>query len=218
MRPAGLHWSGIRQLGGYHGDNCGTEGAQVWLKHTSVCGTTAPPSKINKSALTCSSECTLASVPPASVSHDCDGLPLQEERTSTCEESYGTKLSATALTAQMCHFDGYTYGDTGLPFPSYVTTTLLQCFDSTVAQAEKFDACDGTNSTVGETCVGSCSWRQSKSKSVACPTGSLPACHVTRCSTSTNPGSIGARKDDENITCGASHQGDGAVGFECQPP
>ena len=72
--------------------------------------------------------------------------------------------------------------------------------DSTIAQTEKFDALDCTNSTVGETRVGSCaigyelasgdSLRAltcvSKNESVACLTGSLPACQVTRCSTSTN--------------------------------
>ena len=128
-----------------------------------------------------------------------------------CRENHGAKSSATALTAQICHFDGYTYAVTGLLFTSCVTTTLWQCSDSTVAQTEKFDARDCTNSTVGETRVGSCAvgcelasgdslralTRVSKNESVACLTGSLPACQVTRCSTSTNPVSIGVSKDGE---------------------
>ena len=99
----------------------------VWLKLARVCGTTAPPFKINNPPLTCSSECSLASVPPASASHDCDGLALQEDCTANCAESYEAKSSATAVTAQICHFDGYTCADTDLQFPSCVTTTLSQC-------------------------------------------------------------------------------------------
>ena len=69
----------------------------------------------------------------------------------------------------------YTYADTGLPFPSCVTTTLLQRSDSTVTQTEKFDALDCTNSTVGETCVvgryqlRACFWRHSNSAPRALP-------------------------------------------------
>ena len=129
------------------GGNCGAESGHgvaetdcVWNDSTSL--------KINNSPFTCSSECSLASVPPASASHDCNGLALQEEGTATCAESYEVKSSATALTTQKCNFDGNT--DTGLLFPSCVTTTLLRCSDSTIAQNEKFDAVDCTNSTVGE--------------------------------------------------------------------
>ena len=160
----------------------------VWLKLTRVWndGTSL---KITNPPFTCSSECSLASVPPASASHHCNGLTLQEEGIAICAESYEAKSSAKALTTQICHFDGWTYADTVLPFPSCVTTTLLQCSDSTVARTEKFDALDCTNSTVGETCVVGCavgyelasgdSLRAltcvSKNESVACLTGSLLA-------------------------------------------
>ena len=86
-----------------------------------------------------STEGNLASVPPASASHDCDGLSLQEECTATCAESCKAKLRATALTAQISHLDGCTYTDTGLQFPIGVTTTMLQCSDITIAQNEKLD-------------------------------------------------------------------------------
>ena len=56
--------------------------------------------------------------------------------------------------------------------------------------------------------------RVSKNESVACLIGSLLACQVTRCSTSTNPVSIGVSKEGENITYGASCQAACAVGFE----
>ena len=127
------------------------------------------------------------------MSHDCDGLALQEECTATCAESCEAKLSATASTTQICHFDGYTYADTGLQFSSCVTTTLLQCSDSTIAQNEKLDALDCTNSTVGESCVVGCATGYefasgdslrartcvSENESVAFLTGSLLACQVT---------------------------------------
>ena len=209
-------------------DNCGAEGAHgvaetdpcVWNDSTSL--------KINNSPRACSSECSLAFVPPASASHDCDGLTLQEERTATCAERYEAKSSATALTTQICHFDGYTNADTALQFSSCVTTTLLQCSDNPIAQTEKFDALDCTNSTVGETCVVGCatgfelasgdSLRAltcvSENESVAWLTGSLPACQVTRCSISTNPVPIGVSEDCEHITYGASGQAAWAVGFE----
>ena len=112
--------------------------AMVWLKLT-VCGTIARPSKLTiLLSRAHQTECSLASVPPASASHDCNGLALQEEGTATFAESYEVKSSATALTTQICNFDGYT--DTGLLFTSCVTTTLLRCSDSTIAQNEKFDA------------------------------------------------------------------------------
>ena len=101
----------------------------VRLKLTRVCGTTAPPSKINNPPpLACSSECSLASVPPASASHDCDSLALQEECTANRAKSYEAKSNATALTGQICHFDGYTDANTGLQFPSCVTTTFVTVF------------------------------------------------------------------------------------------
>ena len=96
-------------------------------------------------------------------------------------------------------------------------TTLSQCSDSTITQTEKFDALDRTNSTVGGTCVVRCaagyklasgdSLRAltcvSENESVACLTGSWPACKVTRCLTSTNPVPIGVSEDCESIKYGA---------------
>ena len=98
-------------------DNCGTEGGpwmaetypRVWNDSTSL--------KINNPPFACSSECSLAFFPPASASHDGDGFTLQEEYTATCAERHWAKLSATALTTQMCHFDGYTFADTANRFP-----------------------------------------------------------------------------------------------------
>ena len=160
----------------------------VWLKLTHVFGTTAPPLKIYNPPLS-----SPASVPPAKASHVCDGFTLQKECAATCAQSYGAKSSATELTTQMWHFDGFTNADTALLLPICITTTLWQCSDNTVAQTEKFNALDCTNSTVGETRVGSCAigyelasgaslgalTRVSKNESVACLTGSLPACQVT---------------------------------------
>ena len=172
----------------------------------------APPSKLT---------IILSFVPPPSASHDCDGLTLQEECTATCAESYEAKLRATSLAIQTCHFDGYTYADTSLQFPSCVTTTLLQCSD--IAQTEKFDAPDCTNSTVGETCVvgcatgcelASCDSLGPLTCVSACLTTSWPACQVTRWSTSTNPVPTGASEDCENTTYGASCQAACTVGFE----
>ena len=80
------------------GDNCGAEGAHGVAE-------TDPCVWNDSTSLTCSSECSLASVPPASASHDCNGLTLQEEGTATCAESYEAKSSATALPTQICHFD-----------------------------------------------------------------------------------------------------------------
>ena len=86
------------------GDNCGAEGAHG-VAETDLCVWNDSSSlKINSPPLSCSSECSLASVPPASVSHDCDGFALQEECTANCAESYEAKSNATALTAQICHF------------------------------------------------------------------------------------------------------------------
>ena len=92
---------------------------------------------MNHHPLICSSEGNLASVPPARASHDFNGLALQEECPATGAESYEAKLRATALTAQIRHSDGYTYAAKGLQFTRCVTTTLLRCSDSTLAQNEK---------------------------------------------------------------------------------
>ena len=96
------------------------------------------------------------------------------------------------------------------------------------ASLEKLNAPEGTNSTVGDTCVVGCAagcelasgdslgalTGVSENERVACLTGSLLACQVTRCSTSTNPVPIGVSEDCEHITHGASCQAARAVGFE----
>ena len=169
---------------------------------------------MNNPLVLCSSEGSLASVSSASARHDCNSLALHDGCPATCAESYEAKWRSTALTTQIHHFDGKPNGAEGLQFPSCVTMTLLQCSDSTIAQNDKFEALDYTNSTAGETCiVGSTlgyelvsgdSFRTltcvSENESVACLTGSLPACCVTRRWTCTNPGQIGVSEDGENIT------------------
>ena len=146
------------------------------------------------------SECSLASVPPASTSHDGDDLAFQEEGTTTCTEDYKAKSRVIASTTRTGHLDGCTSADVGWQFPVCVTTTVLLCFASTLAQNERRDA-PGYELASGDslralTCV-------SENESVACLVGSLPARQVTRCSTRTNPVSIGVSEDCENITCGA---------------
>ena len=148
-----------------------------------------------------SSECSLASVPPASASHDCDGLALQEEGTTTCADDCEAKLRVIASTTRTGHLDGYTSADVGWQFSVWVTTTVLLFFPSTPAQNKRLHALDCPNSTVGETCIVGCTTGYelasgdslgalvcvSKNESIACLTGSLLACQVTRCSASTNP-------------------------------
>ena len=57
------------------------------------------------------------SVPPVSAGHDCDGLHFAGRMPCHLRrESYEAKSSATALTTQICHFDGNTYADTGVQF------------------------------------------------------------------------------------------------------
>ena len=179
----------------------------VWLKLTRVYGTTALPSKLTILLLCAHQNVVL---PP---SHQQVPVTIvmvslcKKECTANCTESYEAKSSATALTGQICHVDGYTHADTGLQFPSCVTTKLSQCSDSPIAKTEKFDALDCTNLTVGGTCIvgyatgyklaSGDSLRSltcvSENESVACLTGSWSACQVTRCSTSLNPVPIGVR-------------------------
>ena len=82
--------------------------------------------------------------------YDSDGLAFQQEGTATCTKGYEATSRITVPTTRTCHFDDYTSADTGWQFPMGVTTTWSQCSDST-------DAPDHTNSTVGGTCVVSCS-------------------------------------------------------------
>ena len=165
----------------------------VWLKLTRVCGTSAPPSKLTilhlrahqSAVLPPSHQQVQVAIATVSLCRK-NALPL-------AQRAARPSWSATASTTQICHFDGYTHADTGLQFPSCVTTTLLQCSDSTIAQNEKLDAPDCTNSTVGESCVVGCaagyelasgdSLRArtcvSENESVAFLTGSLHACQGT---------------------------------------
>ena len=145
----------------------------VWNDSTSF--------KVNNLPLTCSSECSLASVPPASASHDCDCLALQEECTANCAESYEAKSSATTLIPQVCHFDGYTNAATGLQFTSCVTTTLSQCCASTLAQTEKFDALDCLHDGLRywlRACFGRQSWSAHvcQPERERCLSNYVPAC------------------------------------------
>ena len=87
--------------------------------------------------LTRLSECSLAFVPLAGTSQEGDGLAFQEEGTATCTDGYETKSSEIAPTTRTRHLDGYTSVDGGWQFPKWVTTTVLQCSDSTIAQNEK---------------------------------------------------------------------------------
>ena len=116
------------------GNNGGAEGAHGMAETHSRVGNGSISFKIHNPPLTCSSEDSPASVPPASASHDCDDLVLQGECATLCAECYEAKSSATALTTQICHFNGYTYADAGCQFSICVTATLWQCSDSTVAQ------------------------------------------------------------------------------------
>ena len=88
---------------------------------------------------------------------DGDGLAFQQEGTATCTEGYEAKSRVTVPTARTCHLDDYTSADTGWLFLIGVTTTVSLCSDSTITQTEKLSAPDHTNSTVGGTCVVSCS-------------------------------------------------------------
>ena len=121
-------------------------------------------------------------------------------RKSVLSVSYEAKLRATVLTVQIRYFDGHARAAKALQFPSWITTTLLQCSDGTLVQNGKFDALDGTNSTAGETCVAGRDLGDevvsgnslgtltvvSKNESLARLAGSLSACRVTRRSTCIN--------------------------------
>ena len=86
-------------------------------------------------------------LPPTSMSYEGDGLVFQEEGTATCTEDYEPKSRVTASTTRTCHLDGYTSANTGWQFTICVTTTVLPCFDSTLAQNTRLHAPDRTNST-----------------------------------------------------------------------
>ena len=103
----------------------------VRMRRTRVCGTTAPFPRFTillratLSAASPPSDGSLASVPLARASHDCDGFTLQEEFPATCTKANEAKSKVTASTAQICHFDGCTCADTGWQFPICVTTNVM---------------------------------------------------------------------------------------------
>ena len=204
LNPVGYHAHERRWRSGWY--------VQAWMERKHY-------PKIHN-PLTQPSECSLASVPPASASHDCDGLALQEEGTTTCAEDCEAKSRVIASTTRTGHLDGNTSADVGWQFRVWVTTTVLLCFASTLAQKKRLHALDCPNSTVCETCIVGCTAGYelasgdslgalvcvSENESIACLTGSLHACQVTRCSASTNPVPTGVSEDRENITYGASCQ------------
>ena len=91
--------------------------------------------------------------------------------------------------------------------------TVLQCSDSTIAQNQKLDAPDRTNSTVEGTCVVGCitgpklassdNFRAplcvSKNEGITFLAGYFLVWLVTRCWTSTNLAPIGVSEDCEDI-------------------
>ena len=83
----------------------------VWLKLTRMWNDSTSL-KIDNPPLTCSSECSLASVPSPATIGKISLCRVQQQR------------------PQMCHFDGCTSADTGLQFSNYVMTAALsQCPD-----------------------------------------------------------------------------------------
>ena len=81
----------------------------VCMRCPRVGGTKAPPPKIHKL-------CTRL-FPPASMSHEGDGLTSREEGTATCTEDYEAKPRAMASTTRTCRLDGCTSASTGWPSP-----------------------------------------------------------------------------------------------------
>ena len=122
--------------GGGLGDNCGEESA-YGADETYTCVWNDSTLPQIHHPLTRPSECSLASVLPASTGQDGDGLAFQEEGTATRTESYEAKSRVIASTTQTCHLDVYAFADTGWQFPICVTTTVLQCSTSTLAPQKK---------------------------------------------------------------------------------
>ena len=118
--------------GGGLRDNGGEESASG-ADETSTCGWNESTFSKIHNPLT-PSKGSFASVPPASTSHDGDRLTFQEEGTATCTEGYEAKSRVIASTTRTCHLDGYTSADAGWQFTICVTTTVLPCFASTLAQ------------------------------------------------------------------------------------
>ena len=113
------------------------------------------------------SECSLASVLLASTSHDGDGLAFQEEGTATCTEGglrgqvEDNSIDHSDMPLRRLHLCRY-----GWQFSICVTTTVLLCSTSTLAQNKNIDAPDCANSTVDVTSL------------VVCATGPEPALRV----------------------------------------
>ena len=142
-------------------------------------------------------------------------------------QGYEAKSRVMASTTRTCHLDGYTCADTGWQFPICVTTTVLPCSISTLAQNRKLDAPDRTNSTVGGACVVGCATGPelasgdnfraltcvSENDGITFLTGYLPSCQGTRCLTSTNSAPIGVSEDCEDVPYRTSCREAWAVGF-----
>ena len=120
----------------------------VRMRRPRVGGTKAPPPKIHNL-------CTRP-FPPASLSYEGDGLTSREEGTATCTEDYEAKSRVIASTTRTYRLDGCTSANTGWPFSIGVTTTVLPCFASTLAQNGRLGAPECTNSTISGTCVMGC--------------------------------------------------------------
>ena len=98
--------------GGGLGDNGGGESAHG-AEETLACGWNESTTSKNHNPLTRPSECSLVSIPPASTSHEGDGLAFQEEGTATRTERHEAKSRVIASTTRTCHLDGYTSADAG---------------------------------------------------------------------------------------------------------
>ena len=98
--------------GGGLGDNGGEESV-YGAEETSTCGWNESTTSKIHNPLTRPSEGCLVSVPPASTSHEGDGLAFQEEGTATRTEGYEAKSRVIASTTRTCHLDGYTSADAG---------------------------------------------------------------------------------------------------------
>ena len=122
--------------GGGLGANGGEQSA-YGADDTPTCGWSESTFSNIHNPLARTSVCSLASVPPASTSHDVDGLAFQEEGIATCTEGHEAKSRVIASNTRTRHLDGYTSADAGWQFSMCVTTTVLPCFAGTLAQDKK---------------------------------------------------------------------------------
>ena len=82
-------------------------------EETLACGWNESATSKIHNPLTRPSKGCLVSVPPASTSHEGDGLAFQEEGTATRIEGHEAKSRVIASTTRTCHLDGYTSADAG---------------------------------------------------------------------------------------------------------